>query len=126
MSRFIHAKRPTGTSSIDVARSIYGAAFAPTDRADLEASITDWSELSDAERQFAFAHLVYLSIEAQASTHALLEDIRDGLEELELHAEQAQVDTADAVDEAVVEVLEEIVPEAFDDIEPDEVDDGEE
>lgn len=87
MPKFIHATTAEAPSFLAVSRGLYGEAFASQSREALEEAVTEWSELSEAERSFATAHLLYLVIEAQAASQLLLEDIREALEELEVSAE---------------------------------------
>ena len=89
MANFISANTPDAPDYLAVARGLYGEAFGSGSRPDLEEAVAEWSALTKAEQGFATAHLLYLSIEAQAATRALLEDVRDALEDLQINAEQA-------------------------------------
>ncbi len=89
MAKFISATTPDAPGFLGVARGVYADAFASASRPDLEDAVGEWSDLTPAEQGFATAHLLYLSIEAQAATQSLLEDVRDALEDLQVNAEQA-------------------------------------
>ena len=89
MAKFISATTPDAPGFLEVARGVYADAFASASRPDLEDAVGEWSDLTPAEQGFATAHLLYLSIEAQAATQSLLEDVRDALEDLQVNAEQA-------------------------------------
>ena len=86
MPNFIHATEAETPALLSVARGLYGEVFASTNRRVLEETVGEWSELSEAERSFATAHMLYLAIEAQATTQSLLADMLDAVEELELAA----------------------------------------
>ena len=44
--------------------------------------MAEWEEMEEGERSFAQAHLLYLGLQAQAQTHALLGHVRGLLDEL--------------------------------------------
>lgn len=65
------------------ARELYGAAFEPKSRARVGAAMADWAELSEEERSFTLGHLLYLNLQAQASTLTVLRGIRDGVDNID-------------------------------------------
>lgn len=65
------------------ARELYGAAFEPKSRARVGAAMADWAELSEEERSFTLGHLLYLNLQAQASTLTVLRGIRDGIDNID-------------------------------------------
>ena len=82
---------------LTAARGLYGEAFGLTQPAELSESMSDWTELSPEERSFVAAHLSYLAVEAEAATQSLLEDLRDGLEDLEVVVDRVAVSLASSV-----------------------------
>ena len=79
MPAILKPLRPKQPSPTRVARSLYGEAF-DTDRADdLSASISDWASLTNAERSFSIAHLLYLNLQAQGRTSYQLGKVREQL-----------------------------------------------
>jgi len=94
MTKFIQARTGEARGVLQVARELYGEAFGSADRRSLEDAAHEWSELSEGERSFATAHLLYLSVEAQAATQSLLEDVREAIEELEVTLEATLDDDA--------------------------------
>lgn len=89
MTKFIQARTGEAHGVLQTTRTLYGEAFGSTDRRSLEDAAHERSELSEGERSFATAHLLYLSVEAQAATQSLLKDVRDAIEELEVTMEAA-------------------------------------
>ena len=65
-----------------VGRSLYGEAFEARNAEDLSDAIADWAALDNAERSFAIAHLLYLSLQSQGRTAHHLAKVRQHLAEL--------------------------------------------
>ncbi|MFH1465120.1 MAG: hypothetical protein ABIO70_12110 [Pseudomonadota bacterium] len=78
------ALRPTKTP-IDfrrIARACYGPAFGARNPRALERARDDWADLTDEDRAFALAHLLYLNLMAQAASVRLQTQTRDLLDEI--------------------------------------------
>jgi hypothetical protein len=65
-----------------VARGFYGSAFETSGQAELAEAMTDWTEMSEAERGFVQTHLLYLGLLAQRGTQRMLAQLRQTLGEL--------------------------------------------
>ncbi len=73
---------------LTIARAFYADAFGVGLQSDLDESVAEWSALTEAERSFAIAHLLFLGLVAQAGAQEsltdaidLLDDLADSLEE---------------------------------------------
>ncbi len=86
--------RPRTPRYLDQADTFYKEPFDRDNTKDLSSSIADWSLLTDAERSFTIAHLLYLNLQAQAHNGRVLRETRNALEEI-----------ADELAEAVDDVL---------------------
>lgn len=67
---------------LEAARAFYGEAFDHKKKRELAGAMAEWSELGEDEQTFTVAHLMYLNLQAQASTQRLLVQVRDLLDEL--------------------------------------------
>ena len=76
------SRRGANASFLQTARALYGAAFDSNLPDDVREASADWSALTDAQRSYALAHLLYLNLHAQATTHRLLAELRDNGEDL--------------------------------------------
>lgn len=65
---------------IQIARRLYGEAFAGTDRRSIRASMKDFEQLTPHDRLFIQCHLQYLTLCAQERTQQLLLAVRTTLE----------------------------------------------
>lgn len=75
-----HVLSPPRTP-VQLARNLYGAAFAGSDRRSLQASMKDFEQLSSHDRLFIQCHLQYLTLCAQERTQQLLLDLQRTLEQ---------------------------------------------
>jgi len=104
MSRFptAQSRRDLNPRFLAVAQRLYGEAFGLAAEDELEESMADWSELSEAERSFALGHLQYLNLLAHAGTQKLLSQACELLEELVEYAEErslsAELDEAETIE----------------------------
>lgn len=76
------SRRGANPSFLKTARALYGAAFDSNLPDDVREASSDWSALTDAQRSYALAHLLYLNLHAQQTTHRLLAELCDSNEEL--------------------------------------------
>ncbi len=74
--------RPRRPSPTQLAKLLYGSAFEPANKGELSQAMAEWSELTEEERTFVSAHLLYLGVQAQHQVLDLLDQLRDELEEL--------------------------------------------
>lgn len=81
MSKFTKA-RSQERNAAEEADHYYGAAFRVRNRDELAESMAEWSELSEDERSFIVAHLVYLGIKQSGHMELVLEEMQDVLEEM--------------------------------------------
>ncbi|MFH1469162.1 MAG: hypothetical protein ABIO70_32540 [Pseudomonadota bacterium] len=65
-----------------IARACYGPAFGARNPRALERARDDWADLTDEDRAFALAHLLYLNLMAQAASVRLQTQTRDLLDEI--------------------------------------------
>lgn len=86
--------KPRNPRHIEQAESFDKSAFDVHDTGELARAMADWTDLTEAERGFTLAHLLYLNLQAQAHNGRLLRETRDTLEEI-----------ADELTEAVDDVL---------------------
>lgn len=88
--------RPKTPRYLDQADAFYKAAFDIQDSDELARAMADWGQLSDAERSFTLAHLLYLNLQGQAQNGRLLRETRDTLDEI-------ADELSDALDEALAD-----------------------
>lgn len=74
--------KPKNPAFLDTARAFYADAFEHHRKKDIVTAIEAWSEMDGGEQSYAVAHLLYLNVQAQASTVRLLTDVRDLLDEV--------------------------------------------
>ena len=64
-----------------IARDLYGPAFEVVGPAEITEAAADWSQLSEAQRSFAVAHLLYLNLHAQAGVLRQISSINESVED---------------------------------------------
>ncbi len=99
---------------LTIARAFYADAFGVGLQSDLDESVAEWSALTEAERSFAIAHLLFLGLVAQAGVQEsvidlndLLDDLADSLEEnLSADPEADPPEPETAIEDDVTEEVE--------------------
>lgn len=65
-----------------VAKALYGPAFAHADRQSIQVSMREFQQLSPQDRLFIQCHLLYLNVCAQERTQQILKEILEGQDQL--------------------------------------------